>query len=946
MQNRALFFAAMAAIAAAAGLGRAAEVSPPAEPMSVWFTAPARSFHESCPLGNGRLGAMDFGGVGRERIVLNESSLWSGGPYDGNRYGAYRCLPEVREKLFAGDISAAGGVLGGNFGYAPGVSGWGDLNQFGCYQTLGDLIVDFDHNPEARLTSPSGHENGDGKPIENTVDGDAGTKWCVNNGSTPVSWQMELPAAQTVASYAFTSGDDMPGRDPRSWVLEGSPDGKTWVEADRRTLGQSFERRHQTKTFEVARPGAFRFYRFTFAPTAIGSFQVAEIALAGAAKPPPASVDEGYRRDLNLMQGVAHTQFRRDGVRFTRELVVSKPDEVIVLHLRADKPAALSFTALLRRRDHLRWCPVPRADGPAFVLSGQLPFHKPGGGGEGMRYAALLGASVKGGKVSATQQGLVVNAADEATLVVSAGTDWRDKQFAALARRRLEAALAKPFDALRDAAVADHRRFMERCRLTLPAGPNAKLPTPERVKRQEAAPDPALAALYFQFGRHLVVSGSRPDSQLPTNLQGIWAEEYDTPWHGDFHSNINLQMNYWPVEAANLSDCHLPLLRFIQCVAKEGEKTAKAYFNAPGWMANHTQNPWYDTAPSFLPACIGPTCGAWLAQHIWLHYAFTQDKAFLQEYYPILRGASRFIQAVLVENPKTHELVIVPSNSPENSYAYRDRNGRRQTTALCFGATFDQQIARELLKNTAAAARILGIDGEFAKGLDAVRERLAPTRVNAEGRIMEWQEDFEETEIHHRHCSHLWGLCPGSEINPSTPDLYRGARLSLERRGDASTGWSMAWKANFWARLHDGDRAEKLLSMLIGRGAPNLFCLHAPFQIDGNFGGCAAVPEMLLQSQETTADGRPVLELLPALPKAWHTGEVRGLCARGGFTVDIQWQGGKVLSYRIAAAEPREVQVRVNGQTKTLKSSKEGTVPIFVPAKMGLSPLTHKETVP
>jgi len=750
------------------------------------------------------------------------------------------------------------------------------------------------------------------------VDGNSGSKWCVNNGNTPVSGQMELPAAQTVASYAFTSGNDVPNRDPRSWVLEGSVDGRAWVELDRRVLDKPFEKRHQTKTFEIARPSAFRFYRFTFASTPARTFQVAEINLAGAVKSPPPVVGDGYRRDLNLMEGVAHTQYTLKGTAFTRDLLVSKPDEVIALCLKADKPGALSFTAALVRKHDA----AARAEGPRYVLEGQLPFNKPGGGGEGIRFTALLGASAKGGKVSATDQGLAVDGADEVTLIVSAGTDWKDKDFAKLARRRLEAALAKPFDALRESAVADHRRFMQRCQLTLPEGPNSKLPTPDRVKAQETAPDPAMAALYFQFGRYLVVSGSRPDSQLPTNLQGIWAEEYDTPWRGDFHSNINLQMNYWPVEAANLSDCHLPLLRFIQSVAKEGQKTAKAYFNAPGWMANHTQNPWYDTAPSFLPACIGPTCGAWLAQHIWLHYSFTQDKAFLREYYPILRGASQFVQAVLVENPKTHELVIAPSNSPENSYAYTDSSGKRQTTALCIGATFDQQITRDLLKNTAAAARILRIDEELARSLDATRAKLAPTRVNAEGRIMEWQEDFEETEVHHRHCSHLWGLCPGSEINPSTPELYRGARLSLERRGDASTGWSMAWKANFWARLHDGDRADRLLSMLIGRGAPNLFCLHAPFQIDGNFGGCAAVAEMLLQSQEATADGQPVLELLPALPKAWHTGEVRGLCARGGFTVDIQWKDGKVTSYRIASAEPREVKVRINGEAKAVRAEK------------------------
>ncbi|MHB1036661.1 MAG: glycosyl hydrolase family 95 catalytic domain-containing protein [Pirellulales bacterium] len=918
MKRALLSLVAVVLVAIVASLAQAAEVPPPAEPMSVWFVSPARLFHESCPLGNGRLGAMDFGGVGKERIVLNESSVWSGGPYDGNKYDAYRCLPEVREKLFAGDISAAGAALNRGFRYADGVSGWGDENQFGCYQTLGDLLIDFDNSPEAKLTSPSGHAAGDGKAVDNTVDGDAGTKWCVNNGNDAVSWQMELPTPLTVSSYTLTSGEDMPRRDPRSWVLEGSADGKTWVEVDRRELAKPFENRHETKTFQAARPAAYRFYRFTFAPTGFGSFQVAEIGLGGAAQPAPAASGEGYRRDLNLMQGVARTEYRRKGVTFTRVLVVSKPDEVIAMHLRTDKPGALSFTAALaRKRDA-----ATRPDQAIFVLEGQLPFHKPGGGGEGIRYLALLGASVKGGKVSATERGLVVAGADEVTLVVSAGTNWKDKDFAAVARRRLDATLAKPFDTVRSAAVADHRRYMERCQLTVPEGPNAKLPTPERVKAQEKTPDPSLAALYFQFGRHLVVSGSRPDSQLPTNLQGIWAEEYSTPWRGDFHSNINLQMNYWPAEPANLSDCHLPLLRFIQNVAKEGEKTSKAYFNAPGWMANHTQNPWYDTSPSFLPACIGPTCGAWLAQHISLHYAFTQDKAFLREYYPVLRGASQFMLAVLVENPKTHDLVIVPSNSPENSYAYRDASGRRRTTALCVGATFDQQITRDLLMNTAAAARILGIDEPFAKSLDAARAKLAPTRVNAAGRILEWQEDFEETEINHRHCSHLWGLCPGSEINPSTPELYRGARLSLERRGDASTGWSMGWKALFWARLHDGDRAEKLLSMLVGRGAPNLFCLHAPFQIDGNFGGCAAVAEMLLQSQETTGDGQYVLELLPALPKSWHSGTVTGLRGRGNFTVDIAWQDGKVTGYRVASPEPREVKVRIHGQTKTVKSEK------------------------
>lgn len=900
-----------------------AEVTAPDEPMSVWFDRPGKTFHESCILGNGRLGAMDLGGVNGNRIVLNESSLWSGGPYDGNRYDAHKSLPEIHEKLFAGDISGAWDALAQAFRYADGVSGWNDNNQFGCYQTLGRLVLNCGSVvPETKVHSPSGHAAGDGKPIENCVDGDARTKWCVDKAGAAVVWQLELPAATTVASYSLTSADDVPTRDPQVWVLEGSVDGKTWIELDRRNPGKPFENRFQTKTFEILHPAACRFYRLTFTPQET-YFQVSEIVLAGVSVTADAGVPSDYRRDLNLMTGVATTRYTHDGVQYTRELVASKPDEVIALRLRASKPGTITFTAALERKQDV----TVRAEGNVHVMEGQLPFNQPGGGGQGMRYLALLGVCATGGQVSTNEQGVTVEGADEATLIVSAGTDWINKDYAALARRRLDAALAKPFAAIRDAAAADHRSYMERVELVLPQGPNAGRTTPERVSAQEQTPDPALAVLYFQFGRHLVVSGSRPDSQLPTNLQGIWAEEYDTPWHGDYHSNINLQMNYWPAEIANLSDCHLPLLRFIRNMVPEGQKTAQAYFSAPGWMANHTQNPWYDTSPSFLPACIGPTCGAWLSQHIWLHYAFTQDQEFLREYYPVLRGASEFMQAVLVEHPQTHELVVLPSNSPENSYAYRDQYGKKQSTALCVGATFDQQITRELFQNTARAARILGTDQEFADSLDATRARLAPTRVNAAGRLMEWLEDFEETEIQHRHVSHLWGLHPGSEINPSTPELYRGAGLSLERRGDASTGWSMAWKANFWARLHNGERAARLLSMLIHRGAPNLLCLHPPFQIDGNFGGCAAVAELLLQSQETTAEGEPVIELLPALPPSWNTGQVRGLRARGNYQVDIEWRDGQVVRYRITSPTQPRVTVRVNGVTQGMQIPVNMTLP-------------------
>jgi len=727
---------------------------------TLWYAQPAEKWTDALPIGNGRMGAMIFGGFPDELIQFNEDTLWKGQPHDYVRTGAATNLAEIRQLLFDGKIKEAEGITRTNF--------LSDPKRQKAYQPFGDLRLHF-------------------------------------SGDTNIT---------------------------------------------------------------------------------------------------------NYRRELDLDSAIARVTYQAGGVNCRRDAFASRPDNAIVLRFTADKPGHVSFTLNL---DSPQENSQTKAAGPnTLVLTGQIETN-------GLRFESQVCVIAAGGRTAIQGNVITVTDADSATLLLTAATSFKNFQdISADPHPRCAADLAKvsqrPFDAILADHLADYRSLFRRVNLDLGQTDRTGLPTDERlqqVRTNGLEGDPALATLFFQYGRYLLIASSRPGGQ-PANLQGLWNQELDPPWESKWTLNINCEMNYWPAEVANLSECTGPLFDMIDDLAISGGRTAKEQYGARGWVVHHNTDLWRGSAPINNIDGVWPTGGAWLCYHLWEHYLFTGDKKFLARAYPDMKQAALFFMDYLVKDPKTGWLVTSPSFSPEEG-------------TLCYGPTMDNQLIRALMNSTIEAAGILGRDKKFAKQLAAVRDRLPPNQIGKYGQLQEWLDDVDKPDNNHRHMSPLWALYPGADITPADTNQFAAARVLLKWRGDGSTGWSYAWRIPLWARAGDGDFAYRQLNgQLQKRTLSNLFDLCGPFQIDGNFGATAGIAELLLQSQQTEIRNPKseirILDLLPALPKAWPTGSVSGLCARGGFEVNLAWKDGTLTQAVIRSKLGQPCIVRLGSHEIELKT--------------------------
>lgn len=623
---------------------------------------------------------------------------------------------------------------------------------------------------------------------------------------------------------------------------------------------------------------------------------------------------ENYYRELDLNDAVVRIKYTRDAVNFQREIFTSYPDQVMVARLTADKPGQISFSCTMDRPEHFK----TYAEGGQLIMTGALPDGK---GGENLHYMARLKAIAKNGKIAYKDSQLVVKDADEVILLLAASTDYvlsypeyKGRDYTEVTAKSIENASQKSYKELLKAHLSEYQNYFARVDLDLTPAEIEPVPTDKRIELfRESNSDPHLVELMFQYGRYLLISSSRPGC-LPANLQGLWANKIQTPWNGDYHTDVNVQMNYWPAEVTNLSEMHLPLFDLLESLVKPGTKTADVQYGNRGWVIHPITNVWGYTAPGEAASWGMHTGGsAWISTHIAEHYRFTGDKEFLKRMYPVLKGASEFYVDWLVSDPETGKLVSGPAVSPENTFIAPD--GSRSQISM--GPAHDQQVIWQLFTDFIYASEELGMENDFVREVKEVRQELAGPKVGSDGRLMEWAHEFPEVEPGHRHISHLFAVHPGEQINTwDTPELVDAAKKSLDYRianGGGHTGWSAAWLISQYARVFEGDNARNSLNTVLRKStSPNLFGQHPPFQMDANFGTTAGIAEMLLQSHAG------VLHLLPALPAEWPEGSVKGLKGRGGFVVDMNWKNSRLVSARISSEKGGKIRLLYNSDYSEL----------------------------
>ncbi|MDO9376306.1 MAG: glycoside hydrolase N-terminal domain-containing protein [Ferruginibacter sp.] len=900
-----------------------------AQELKLWYKQPAVKWTEALPLGNGRIGAMVFGGAVEERIQFNEETLWTGGPRNYNKKGAYKYLDSIRQLLFEGNQKAAEALAEKEFMGLK--SADGDREKW-----VKDMFAlkGINGDPAAEKFSDAGWKTMPMPAYDgwepNGFDGLDGAVWLRTSFELPAAWQEQdlVLDLNRIRDYdrTFINGKlagSQQNQEARKYIVKKEllHPGKNIIAvqvinfSDRGGIGGYKDTsRHigiyplGKETEKLSLNGDWKYFIQNDEPPVTGVYEASYQPFGDLHLRFNHQQITDYKRELDLANAIAATTYKADGVSYRREYLVSAPHQALVMQLTASSKGKINFEASLSS-PHKKYV-ITR------INNNTISLHLKVANGA-LRGVSYLQVKTSAGSVALQAGKLVISNADTATLYLVAGTNFKNYKDvsgypAAKCISALKGLNGQAYTRIKNAHIKEYVQHFNTLKVNLGKEDRSDLPTDERIDAFAGSPDPAFMALYLQYGRYLLISSSRPGTGA-ANLQGIWNDLLMPPWGSKYTTNINAQMNYWPAELLNLSNLHQPLFEMIKELAQTGKETAREYYNAPGWVLHHNTDIWRGTAPiNAANHGIWVTGAAWLCQHLWEHYAFTQNKKFLKDTaYPLMKEAARFFDKNLVQDPKTGTLISSPSNSPEQG-------------GLVAGPTMDHQIIRQLFKVTIEAGRLLEVDKNFRDSLQDKHDRIAPNKIGRYGQLQEWMEDVDDTANKHRHVSHLWAQYPGNEINfDETPELMKAARQSLLYRGDAATGWSLGWKINLWARFKDGDHALNLVKMLISPAAkfgagsyPNLFDAHPPFQIDGNFGGAAGIGEMLVQSHTKYID------LLPALPAILNTGNIRGICARGGFVLDLDWQDGKLVECIVNSLAGQDCQLRYNGKTIILKTGK------------------------